>query len=242
MYPALNEAIAFVSFYGNDPSNMFADLPGAIKSQLTYQASIYNTTGRYARALAERSYNFTAGDWARGMAAAIETFLTEAWFEGMAQNEYQADEMTPEMQENLDGIIRDEKSFLPDLAAWISETVDRIRPIDAAWPALHARLDVWANRWLDVKNQAIRATSEPDAKEMWVMGNTEQHCETCSALNGLVAYVSEWETAGFRPQSPPNSLLSCGGWRCDCSRVPTTKRRTKKVLDRLLDIAAARSL
>lgn len=47
-------------------------------------------------------------------------------------------------------------------------------------------------------------------------------------LNGIVAYAREWNEYGIHPQSPPNDLLECGGWRCQCRLVSTAKRVTPK--------------
>ena len=248
-YPALRLSVGYAAFYGWEPSalkSLIEGLPPALKAQLNYQAALYNATGRWARDLAERRYSYTTGDWTRDMVSAIESYISEAWLAGMAENGLTFEDMTPEWQAVLDGLIASEKDFLPDLAAWISTTVEMTKPLDAAWPAIHARLDMWANRWLDVFGQARSATAETDAKEEWVLGDAD-HCWVCRSLSGLVAYVWEWDEAGFRPQNPPNALLSmtrgnergCGGYHCACERRPTNKRRAKNVLSRLLDLAVS---
>jgi hypothetical protein len=112
--------------------------------------------------------------------------------------------------------------------------------VDAAknelgWDGMLARAELWANRYTDTVNIAILTTKEQ--KLVWNLGATEEHCETCAALNGIVAWASEWELANVHPQSPPNDLLECGGWKCDCSLEPTEKRRSPKALTTLLDIA-----
>ena len=241
IYTALGEAVAFCAFFGEDISGAFGGLAPALKAQLNYQAAIYNSTGRWARDLTDRRYQYTTQDWTRDMASAIQSYITEAWLAGMAENGLTHEDMLPEWQAQIDAIIANEKVRLPDLAAWITMTVETVRPLEAAWPAIHARLDMWANRWLDTFNQARSATAEEGAKEEWVVGPTE-HCPTCLALNGLVAYVWEWEESGFRPQSPPNPLLKCGGYRCQCERRPTTKRRSPKVLNTLLNIATSQNI
>jgi len=71
----------------------------------------------------------------------------------------------------------------------------------------------------------VRADSIAEAP-LWVFDDTAEKCDTCLALNGIVAYAWEWETAGFRPQSPPNALLTCGGWHCECELRHTEKRRS----------------
>jgi len=74
---------------------------------------------------------------------------------------------------------------------------------------------------------------------VWVIGETEVSCSTCLALNGIVAYASEWEESGVHPQGPQNGALACGGWNCDCSLDTTNARRTRDALGRIMDIAVS---
>jgi hypothetical protein len=102
------------------------------------------------------------------------------------------------------------------------------------------RSDMWANRYNEAYNDAVKyITQESGGKLIWIYGEAE-HCETCQSLNGIVAFASEWTTSGFKPQSAPNALLECGGWQCKCRLEVTTKRRTPKALDRLMNIAVSR--
>jgi hypothetical protein len=98
------------------------------------------------------------------------------------------------------------------------------------------RAVLWANRWNEAYNDAMHQIAlNTGGKEEWQLGSTEDHCPTCEALNGVVAYASEWEEAGVHTQGAPNDKLSCGGWRCDCSRVPTEKRKSPNALDTILN-------
>lgn len=105
---------------------------------------------------------------------------------------------------------------------------------------LLARASLWANRWTEAYNEAMRLIAvEMGGKLMWQMGATEKHCESCSQLDGIVAYASEWEEAAVKPQSAPNSSLVCGGWNCDCSLQPTDQRRSPNALDSIMNIAVS---
>lgn len=102
--------------------------------------------------------------------------------------------------------------------------------------ALLSRASLWANRWNEAYNQAVHLIQlQMGGKEVWRLGATEQHCPTCSALDGIVAYASEWEQLGVHPQQGPNDLLVCGGWRCDCSLSPTNQRRSPKAFESILN-------
>ena len=101
-----------------------------------------------------------------------------------------------------------------------------------------SRVDIWANRYPETENRARMHFGGKQRLE-WVLGATEKHCSTCAALNGIVAFAEEWEESGVQPQSPPNGALECGGWQCDCSLVPTDRRRSANALTRIMDIATA---
>lgn len=99
---------------------------------------------------------------------------------------------------------------------------------------LLARAGAWANRWNEAYNYAVRLiTAQTGGKMQWVLGIAE-HCDTCLALNGIVAFATEWEISGFQPQG---SMLQCKGYNCKCSLIPTNARRSPKALDRLMRIA-----
>lgn len=98
---------------------------------------------------------------------------------------------------------------------------------------LLARAGMWANRWNEAYNEAVRLiTLQNGGRMMWQYGEAE-HCETCRALNGIVAFASEWDTLGVRPQNAPNNLIECGGWNCQCALVPTEKRRSPGAYGRI---------
>jgi len=103
-------------------------------------------------------------------------------------------------------------------------------PIDP----LLSRAELWANQWNTAyENATSLITLQNGGREMWVLGETEQHCPECNALNGIVAFASEWDELGVYPKNPPNDNLTCGGWRCDCSRVATDKKRSRNAYNRI---------
>lgn len=96
---------------------------------------------------------------------------------------------------------------------------------------LLTRSDMWSNRYLDIMNQA-KVMVGKDGKLEWVYGDTV-HCPSCYALNGTVKRASFWLSSGVQPQNPPNDRLQCGGWRCRCQLLQTSKAVSKGPLPRL---------
>jgi hypothetical protein len=79
----------------------------------------------------------------------------------------------------------------------------------------------------------------------WEEGDTVEKCDICKALDGIVAFASEWAVLGVRPQNAPNPMLTslragknkgCAGWHCDCKLKPTTKRRSPNAFGRIEEI------
>lgn len=163
------------------------------------------------------------------MADLVQAQLIRAWNEGMRENGLDPqEEMKEEWITKRDELILNEYNFVDGFAADIVAGSKEEASIDG----FLARAEVWANRYNDVVNISIVTTKEQKLK--WELGATEEHCATCAALNGIVAWASEWELAGVRPQNPPNSSLECGGWRCDCRLTPTTERHTRGAWNRIM--------
>lgn len=106
---------------------------------------------------------------------------------------------------------------------------------------LLVRAELWANAYSTAyENATSIITAETGGKEEWVLGATEEHCPECADLNGIVAFAKEWDTLNVRPKNPPNNKLTCGGWRCDCERRPTDKRRSPNAYGRIEEIMLGR--
>ena len=164
----------------------------------------------YADKISEREF-------VDNLAALLEQQLRRAWNEGMRNNGLDPQrDMTADFEAAYQEIVVSEFAYVDQFAADIVAARDAQSGTDA----LLARAGLWANRYNDTVNQSMLITApgqgtENEARYKWVYGDTE-HCETCAALNGIVATASDWAASGYKPQSPPNDLLECGGWRCQC--------------------------
>lgn len=157
------------------------------------------------------------GAFIDSMTSTIDEQLTRAWNEGMRLNGLDPlQDMTPDFEEKLQAMIDEEYNHVLDFAQAIEDARADGTPVQN----LRARSELWAARYDDAVSRSLIAT-KPEACFEWQLGRTEQHCATCSALNGHVATGKEWQESGYQPQSPPNDALECGGWRCDCRLAPT---------------------
>jgi hypothetical protein len=209
----------------------------AVKAALTWlEAYDFKTLDFFIRVLMTwvsdlYSGNVAEAEFVDRLADLIDQQLTRAWNEGMRANGLDPfTDLDPECAAELQDIIANEYLFVDQFAA------DIIAGRGGGINEFQRRASLWGNRYTDTTNRAKLCTADAKSKLMWRMGATEEHCPTCSRLDGVVAYAREWEAAGIRPQSPPNGNLDCKGWNCKCELVPTKQRRSPKALDILLNI------
>ena len=159
----------------------------------------------------------------------IEGQLRQAYQNGVMDAGLSAEEMTDKMKQEMQNLIAGQLPYVDELAADIQNARALNQPVEP----ITVRADMWANRWNEAFSAGSHAVSlEFGLKEIWIVGPTE-HCETCLACNGLVAFASEWDAANLHPQG---ANLICGGYRCKCERRPTTERRSPNVLAALMGI------
>lgn len=169
-------------------------------------------------------------------ARSIDVELTKAWNEGADEIGIAPDEMTDRDMKVLGKIIANENKYTAGMADDIVQAKDDGMDPDQFERQFGNRVNVWANRWNDVRNQALLYFGKKQ-RLIWGLGHAENHCATCPQLNGIVAFGDEWSRVGFHPQRPPNNKLACGGWECGCDLSPTTQRRTTNALKKLRVIA-----
>jgi hypothetical protein len=171
------------------------------------------------------------------MANLISGQLTQAYQQAY-EDEGFTDFFLPDfLQTSLDDMILNQYDFVDQ---YYRDIIDARVDQTSVTPLL-VRAQLWAQRWTEAYNQARHLiTLEYGGNEEWTLGATEEHCPECAALNGIVARASEWEMLGVRPQHAPNDKLTCGGWRCDCERKPTDKRRSPNAYWRIEEIMLAR--
>ena len=200
----------------------------------------WKTVGYYSQALRRNVRELYSGsmgerEFVDRLFVLVDEQLTRAWNEGMRVNGLDPkSDMIDEWQEVLDEVKLKELDYVDDFAREIIQQAadDEATGVNHLVQYL-SRADVWANRYTDMVNTATMTTAEGKDRLKWVFGDTD-HCTTCEALNGIIAFNREWQEANVRPQSPPNHDLECGGWRCQCRLEPTDARRTRNALQKIL--------
>lgn len=139
-----------------------------------------------------------------------------AWIAGAREAGIKASELTmKEELEILDAIVNETQhiTVLGQFVQAKSQNAYTVKGTPKKYPTpdVYARLDLWALRYLDIKNKAkMMAAGDPKLK--WLLGNRKEHCPSCLKLANKVKRASTWLDIGVRPQNPPNPFLKCGGW------------------------------
>lgn len=187
------------------------------------------TEAYYNRALNQAVLDFYRGDIDAGefideMIRLIEGQFERAWNEGSRDVGVDPKDHTADDDAILQDHINKETDYVLDYA----EAIEKARIDGTPVAPLQARVSLWANRYNEIVAAARMHFGAERVRLKWELGATEQHCETCQALDGIVANAEAWEASGFHPQGAPNDALECGGWRCDCRLEPTTEPLTDK--------------
>ena len=177
------------------------------------------------------------GDFMPIMDHLIDGQLTDAYQSALNESGLSPDEVTESMKEQLQGFIEEQQGYVE---GFYKDIIDAQVDGHPSLDSLLTRAQSWANRWNEVYHAALtEITAEMGGKLIWKEGDTKDKCNTCVSLDGIVAFATEWQQAGFQPQG---DMLDCHGDHCRCSLTPTSARRSPNALTRLLDIATARNL
>lgn len=184
-----------------------------------YERDIYAAATAYWK-------NGVKGNFTSAMNVTIKFGLKSAFEVGAESVDVSADEFTPDDRAVIDAIIAEEKSHVSGLLEFLDGLAqDPTKNLGMA----DGRLRMWVNRYEDVVSRA-RVHFGGKARLQWKLGEAE-HCTTCLALNGIVAWALEWDEAGIKPKSPD---LECKGYNCACTLEPTDRRRSPKAKQRIL--------
>jgi len=145
---------------------------------------------------------------------AINDGFTFAFIAGWA--DAGASELTEEAQAWLNGRISEEIAFVAPLfddlkALRNDEEIPLADKLQSA--QMHAA--AYTNTLTGVYAMG-KMMGEPERDGTWELGATEEHCDTCSMLDGKTHPLSWFIKQGYIPQQAGSTTLDCGGWRCDC--------------------------
>ena len=184
------------------------------------------SAGYYDRELRRMIKNYYNGylsdlDFIGVFSSLVEGQMYRAYLEGLMSTDFDINNMTGAMYAEIDEIRRSEENYILDFIQQIKDA----KEAGTGFEQFNSRADVWVNRYFDVQNRGtIAGAKNRQINLLWKLGATEQHCTTCASMHNKVMSADDWSVSGIAPQQPPNANLECGGWRCDCSLSPTSKK------------------
>lgn len=152
--------------------------------------------------------------------SAIRRGFEQAFTEGAAEYGIKASERTEAESKRLGELIGENFQYVARFVQWI---YDHSRANGFKFETIRNRISEWVNRYEYVKTVG-REMANADQKELWQRGQTEKGCCDCLRLAGRVYRNSQWQRYQLEPRSPK---LNCGGYHCDCRRIPTDLPITK---------------
>jgi hypothetical protein len=155
--------------------------------------------------------------------------LTNAWHQGAQSCGVLPDELTREETIELGRAVAYEKQWISGFAVAIEENS---KQNGGKLAPLFNRAKIWIGRWEGVHDKAMTMACK-DQKLEWVLGETDQSCESCLKLNGQVRRASFWNGKGVLPRQHGSRWLACRGFRCLCRLVPTNKPASRGPLPSL---------
>ena len=166
------------------------------------------------------------GEFLDTFANLISGQIRDAFEKAWADSGYDGG-LPPYLEEAYQEFVSNQYSFLDQ---FFRDIIDA-RIDGTSLDALMIRAKMWAARWNEAYQEALRLITMTDGGNLvWIMGETE-HCSTCQALSDIVASAREWTDSGFHPQG---SMLECGGYNCQCELLPTSRRRSKNAFERIM--------
>lgn len=161
---------------------------------------------------------YTAAEFQGNMLLVLDVGYRGAWMSGATDFGINSEsELTDAELNALNTLIFEAYGHVAGLAEFVQE---HSRANGGLLGDCVARLPLWYSRYDQAVNQG-RVMAGQDQKLMWVLGRTEQSCSSCLKLAGQVRRGSFWYEHDVLPRVPNSPVLACGGWRCDCSLVPT---------------------
>ncbi len=162
------------------------------------------------------------------MRTAIEREFWKAFEEGIDSCGY----TLLDLEDDEKQIVKDEIANNEQYIDQFSFDIQTEQLYGGSLEKMFSRAEMWIVRYKEIV--AIgRVTVCGDTKLEWRLGETEEHCESCEKLDGIVKRASFWDEHDVHPQGAENEKLMCGGWRCACTLEPTSKPITKGPLPNL---------
>jgi hypothetical protein len=195
----------------------------------------FNVFSEDVKKLVQKLYDkdISGDEFKKQLAEIVKLQLTNAynsaWYDAIG-----SEDIPSYLDEKLQEDIKAQLEFID---GYYNDII-RDRALGIGLVALLARADLWGARAQESYNNAMILIGSNDNAApnnlIWIEGDTVEKCDTCLALDGIVAPASLWDELKVYPQMGDNPRLECHGWRCQCQLVVTDKPVTPNARAKIL--------
>ena len=198
------KAVPEVAQYLSDATK--AELLGYPPIRANYWAEIYDSVEQYLTG------NKPVTSFRNKASIAVSEAFTDAVYEGYAQAGAELP-LPADIQAWLSPRIAEERGHIESMFDRLKQEWEGLDWIKEAY----ARADGYA-RTLDAMYSEAQLRGMKNQMVTWVLGQTEEHCETCATLAGKKHRISYLIANNYIPRKP-DAGMDCNGYRCDCKIV-----------------------
>lgn len=157
----------------------------------------------------------SSGDMSRQMKRMIKSMARDAYTEGLLEGGVDEEELEDEDERIIDEWVAEQTSYTLEYAKSITEARKSDDDEEVTLNNFLTRVEYWVDNLNVLANKGY-ASAKSDMMVRWRLGETEEHCATCSKLNGQRHRLSWFTSRDYLPQQRGSEELQCGGWKCDC--------------------------
>lgn len=148
--------------------------------------------------------------WSGRVRTLLRKYGTTAYVDGLIDGglaDADAGSLDDTDQAELNRLLADQGQYVTALGAVLFKA-DGVSDAQA-----DLKPGMWFNKSIMPAYEAGRLSADKNGYYEWLLGATEEHCETCVAAAGQIHRLRDWHRSGVIPQA---DLLACHGYFCDC--------------------------
>ena len=164
--------------------------------------------------------------WSTIVRSQIKKFGAKAYGDGIEDGGADRDELDQNDFDTLAQLTKQQSEYVTSLGAIL---YSKEKPADRE---LLSKAGIWFRKSIMPFYHAGLASADKNGMYEWVLGRTEEHCETCATANRQRHRMKAWVGSGILPQNTGFKDILCGGYHCDC-RLVAVRSKSRGRLDRI---------
>lgn len=163
--------------------------------------------GDFAKALDSTALgDLDRRNWAIKVRALIRQYGRQAYLDGMRDGGVDPEQIDPEDEDQIAGMIRDQSQYVTNLGATLK--FEGITQTEA-----DTKPDLWVNKTITPFYTAGLASANRNQMMEFTGEDGEETCDTCARLKGQRHRLKDWRRKGYVPREDTDNF-QCGGWAC----------------------------